>query len=585
MPERSVFEQIKKQNGEAFAKAIRAYDNGIFDVPNIVNIVQYAGRESEPIIPYLESLKKIKIETQSAIKDPIALLADAGYEAWYADTVEKQNAISKYYASGEELCTFRDPNRYKNYYIINAVRRDADQLNRDDFRGREEREDTYGTSVLSIQILKSGGFISIKNRYNHKVPNPDNTFGSNPDNIIRGLSDSLSQYFHVDFSSVKGCVPDPFIVFKKQLLRYHLEVEGVYIGDGFYLKNGILNTIDRDKEILMGTFILNLKEKTIRNIGPRYDCFPWYLEKEIHGKTVQVTKDGDKRHVFVIDPQNRTPKNKIATIRGGRLIALTLPTTKCIAGDFFLSNDQYLEEFNAPDLEEIKDHFLVYNKRLQILNLPVLKKVGNCFLQSNQGLRNVCLPALQRAGTFFLKENENLVMFNAPMLEEVGEQFLSESRVQRLNLPFLKKVGSGFMVGNGFISDVRLPSLTSVGHYFLAHARRLQRLRLPSLEKADNYFLMEGVSLEELDLPHLERVGIGFLSSNEKLRTANLPALQEVGDQFMPRNWRLTQLKVSVLKKTKEGMSPNKKIGVKNIKKQAFLIRILSLWQQKWYQR
>ena len=59
MAEKSVFEQIKKQNGETFAKVIRAYDNGIFDVSGLAEIVKYAGREAEPIIPYLESLKRI----------------------------------------------------------------------------------------------------------------------------------------------------------------------------------------------------------------------------------------------------------------------------------------------------------------------------------------------------------------------------------------------------------------------------------------------------------------------------------------------------------------------------------------------
>lgn len=38
MAEKSIFDQIKKQNSESFAKAIRTYDNGIFDIPNIVDI-------------------------------------------------------------------------------------------------------------------------------------------------------------------------------------------------------------------------------------------------------------------------------------------------------------------------------------------------------------------------------------------------------------------------------------------------------------------------------------------------------------------------------------------------------------------
>ena len=70
MAEKNVFDQIKKQNGESFAKSIRAYDNGIFDIPDIVNIVKYAGREAEPLMQYLISLKKTKIEDAEVVKDP-----------------------------------------------------------------------------------------------------------------------------------------------------------------------------------------------------------------------------------------------------------------------------------------------------------------------------------------------------------------------------------------------------------------------------------------------------------------------------------------------------------------------------------
>ena len=75
--------------------------------------------------------------------------------------MEKQNAIKKYYAPGEEICTFRDPERFKRYYIINAVRKDVDKIKRGN---PPQRDDEYGTSVISIQVLKTGGFISIKNR-------------------------------------------------------------------------------------------------------------------------------------------------------------------------------------------------------------------------------------------------------------------------------------------------------------------------------------------------------------------------------------------------------------------------------------
>ena len=50
MAEKSVYDQIKKQNGEAFAQEIRRFHNGIFELPNLKNIVKFAGRDAEPIL-------------------------------------------------------------------------------------------------------------------------------------------------------------------------------------------------------------------------------------------------------------------------------------------------------------------------------------------------------------------------------------------------------------------------------------------------------------------------------------------------------------------------------------------------------
>ena len=225
MAEKSVFDQIKKQNGEKFAKAIRAYDNGIFDVPDIVDIVRYAGRDAEPIMQYLVSLKDIKIEENETGKDPIELLSEAGYDAYYVTTLDEQNRISEYFEPDEMLCTFRDPTRFQRYHIINAVKKNVSEIKREDFRGKEQREDEYGTSVISIQILTSGGFISIKNRYNHTVSNPDNTFGSDPDRIIRGLSGSLKKYFNVDFSSSEIRLPNGYVKVNGQILRKYFSTE------------------------------------------------------------------------------------------------------------------------------------------------------------------------------------------------------------------------------------------------------------------------------------------------------------------------------------------------------------------------
>ncbi|MFQ6729520.1 MAG: pentapeptide repeat-containing protein [Alphaproteobacteria bacterium] len=292
---KSMYDIIKTQKGERFAKAIRNYDNGIFDVPDIDKIVKYAGHDAEPIMNYLISLKQIKIQEMSVHMDPIKLLDKAGYNAYIADTLIKQNAIKKYYAPGEEICTFRDNRRFKDYYIINAVRKDVDKIKRS---FNPQRDDKYGTSVISIQVLKSGGFISIKNRYNHTVQNCDNTLNSNPDNIIRGLSDAIKHHFNVDFSAQQVPLPSHYVLINGQICRYNSEVENIYFGETFYVKDGHIYEIDTNSEIMIGNGILfDTRSKQfvdltgINNIETIRYRFVVTLNKAIQGKKITVQKN------------------------------------------------------------------------------------------------------------------------------------------------------------------------------------------------------------------------------------------------------------------------------------------------------
>ena len=290
---KSMYDIIKKQNGEHFAKAIRNYDNGIFDIPNIDKIVKYAGRDAEPIMNYLISLKQIKIQEMAVHMDPIALLDKAGYNAYIADTLEKQNAIKQYYAPGEEICTFRDKTRFERYYIINAVRKDVDKIKRGE---PPQRDDAYGTSVISIQVLKSGGFISIKNRYNHTVSNCDNTLNSNPDNIITGLSDAIKHHFNVDFSSRAVELAPGYTLIGNQICKYYREINNVYVSEDFYIKDGRIYEIDKSTQISLGNgLIFDLKHDPrmarLRDVTNSTGTFN--IDALINNRPIRIEKNTD----------------------------------------------------------------------------------------------------------------------------------------------------------------------------------------------------------------------------------------------------------------------------------------------------
>ena len=332
-----IYKKIKKQNGEAFAKAIRNHYNGIFEIGGIVDMLEYAGRKAEePLMKYLVSLQKTPIQAQEVSEDPIALLDKAGYDAYVVTaltdednpdydpnnpkTWRGQNTIKRYYASDEELCTFREPTRYQRYYIINAVKKDVDEIKRG---YPPKREDDYGTSVISIQVFKMGGFISIKNRYNHTVENPDYTFGSNPDQIILGLSDAIRNRFGVDFSSQNVSLPKGFIRIRDQegkdrIIHYHREERGYYIGPKCYVKDGVLSKVNPDSEILLENFVLHLNDGTVKNVSGANSALHELLENTINGKRIHIRKEDDVRHLLLPDGQ------EVLTVKDGRLLSMNI---------------------------------------------------------------------------------------------------------------------------------------------------------------------------------------------------------------------------------------------------------------------
>ncbi len=557
MEKRSIYEQIKKQNGEAFAKAIRNYDNGIFDVPDIVEIVKYAGQEAEPILPYLTSLKNVKIEEVEEPQDPIKLLDKAGYNAYYADTLSKQNLIEKYYASsrqlkcmrivspghyGEKLCTFSDKNRYKNYYIINAVKKNVNKIKRKDFIGKEKREDEYGTSVLSIQIAKSGGFISIKNRYNHTVENPDNTFNSNPDNIINGLSAALKKRFNVDFSSQQVDLPENFVIFNNHIIRYNYERNNVYFAASCYVKDGKIYSLKKGKELMLDTCIFNVQRKVL--ISPCRDVevpikkytqkkcgnLEFVLANELNGKKTRISKNKNGGYDVLADGVS------ILTTKEGKITALNLPTTKEIVN--------YKEEF------VYNEGFLYDNKVLRSFVAPNLIKVGKNFLYNNELLTELTLSKLKIVESNFLYHNKSLEQFNAQKLRDVGHNFLHDNRkLYFLNTPELKNVESYFLYHNEGLKQLDLHSLELVGYAFLYYNKNLRQVCMPKLKEVDDVFLFENRQLRQLDLQHLEKVGRAFLGQNRVLCQFIAPKLKNITHTFMMCNECLQQIDLRSVEK------------------------------------
>lgn len=501
---KSMYEIIKKQNGEHFAKAIRNYDNGIFDIPNIDKIVKYAGRDAEPIMNYLISLKQIKIQEMSVHMDPITLLSKAGYNAYIADTLEKQNAIKKYYAHGEELCTFRDNSRFKKYYIINAVRKDVDNIKRSI---HPSRDDKYGTSVISIQILKTGGFISIKNRYNHTVQNCDNTLDSNPDNIILGLSDAIKHHFDVDFSSQYVPLPNHYVLIHGQICRYNSEVENIYFGEDFYARDGQIYEIDKNSEIMIGNGILfDIKQKCFVDLTRMNDTetmryrFVMSLNNATQGKNITVQKNPSGGRDILADG------TQLLTVENGEIVNINLPGKQ---------DAVYLAE--CSNLRGKMDFSQVSNLVLRNANLSA---VDNLVLPKNANFINIESAILPKCDL----DLSNIHSVNMP-----GADISSVTNLKlRDNLDFLSGVifpqcELDFCVRSVNLNGADLSRVTKLSFSPDVEVASLGNAILPNIDL--DFSHIDNLNLRGVDLRRTPNIKLPQAGDRLNLMQAKLPAI------------------------------------------------------------
>lgn len=471
------YTRLKRQKGETFAQTIRNHHSGILEIPDLDLIVRHAGKDAEPLLPYLKSLLSSNDDAPVAeTRDPFVLLEEAGYDAFYADTLEKQNGIEHYFTPDELLCTFNDASRYIDFHIVHAVKRGAASLKRTDFNGTEDRQDPYGTSVISIQISKKGGFIKITNRYNHAVSHGDNTFGSNPNKIAPGLSRSLKNYFNVDFSIPAAPLPEGFVSVGNQVFKYHTERNNVYYGDQAWVQNGTIHAVDRSRgDALFDGFLFDNKTKTLKSVDSRYmDSFAEDFNRAYGGNPGLFVRKGN----LMLNDEI------LIGAEESRMNTLYLPEVTTM-GDDCLHHAQFLTHFVAPMLETVGVSFLGKARALEHFSASVLKTAGNGFLRNAVALRcfdvpmltvmgNCCLegalvlthlevPALVRMGCYCLENVPALRHFSAPALTGMGQECLSRApALERVDIPALTEAGFDCLTHSPMLSWDLMPPVLAM---------------------------------------------------------------------------------------------------------------------------
>ena len=579
---------IKKNYGEKMMHLCRSLFPTILEIPGKLSELlldnfapskflydDVSGYQIDNFKNYIYSLLDEKQEDINTNKTPTELLNESGYNLYECKTEEDIQKFKKYYKSGEELCTFNG-GRLKKCYVFFAVKKNVDEIKREDFIN-PKREDKYGTSVISIQFTKGNvNTLSIKNRYNHTVDNPDATFSNNLENIIPGLTKSFEQVYNFNINqNEKNFKLHNYIKANDgKWYKYNYEINNIYYcPDNTIIDNFEVVKYDPDTYLVVDYFILNLHNKKIflydSNLNDSFvdglqDIKKINIIKENDTKKIEVLTDNDNEVTIRIDKYNRIisyENKKINLIndnflyKNDTLTNLDLPNLEEVGNNFLYNNtiisEIYLPNLvvvgndffrwnlsalkvDLPKLERCGDDFFYDNSSMIYLSLPKLKEAGNSFMLNNIKLEYLDVNNLINVGDYFLTNNVNLEILKADNLKYTGDHFLEiNKQLKILSLPKVEFVGNSFFRTNSIISNIYMPNLVVVGNDFFSMNQGIKIIDLPNLQKAGNNFFNSSIVVEEVYLDKLERVGDHFLSSIYKLKSYYLPKLELIGDYFL----------------------------------------------------
>ena len=491
-------------------------------------------------------------------KTPQELLKQAGYTLYECHTEKDIQSFRHYYKrrnnevlpeyiegespveyNGEELCTFRG-DRLKRNYVFFAVKDNADKLKREDFKGREMRDDEYGTSVISIQFSKSlPNTLSIKNRYNHTVTNPDATFSNNLDSIIPGLTKAFEREYGFSIqSNVCGLeLPGYVLANDGKYYKYNYEIDNVYYcTDNIIIHNGEVEKYEKERYLIVDYFIIDLKEKRISTYGLQHDSFGFSFV-DINDKTtiedikIEKNKETNSKTITINN-------NIIIEINDkNQMIKYKNPTITDIY-DSFLSEVQFIESVDLENVETIGAEFLSNAFKLKEINLPKCKYIGNYFLENNTHLKEISLPNVYQIDNKFLSTNNILEKIYMPVCAYIGNEFLENNHsLEKIDLPEVISIEDNFLAKNNSVLSVNLPKCQGIGSWFLSENEVLESINVPKLENVSSGFLSANTELEKIELPECKIIGAHFLRDNNKIEEINFPKVTTIFDSFMTDNY------------------------------------------------
>lgn len=419
-------------------------------------------------------------------KTPFEIFDELGYTLYKCETVEDIESFRKYYSDKEVICSISKDaeDRIKNYYTFFVVRKDVDQIKREDFN-KPYREDKYGTSVMSIRFSKTPpNYATIVCRYNHTVDGPNGTFQNNLEKIAPGLTKSFEKYYgleispasFVDVSNSKGFFLEDCLPYVKaadgRYYRYNINILyqlekncNIYVCENNIIINGkeVYDGFAKNKEryIVFDQYVIDLMEKRI------------FLASEVFLKD-ESNKDVKDKYAqsFIDSIYDVGPINKIEVKKAnndcrvifiyyddGKTVIIALDKHNDIIGyendyveeikDHFLEDSKSIRWISIANAKRIGDGFNYYGNVLESLYAPNVIDIGETFLNCNMGMKSLYLPNVTETGDFFMSNGDGLEEFVAPELLRMGIcSFSHNTTLTRLYAPNLIDLGNSVLFRN-----------------------------------------------------------------------------------------------------------------------------------------
>lgn len=479
---------------------------------------------------------------ENSKKTPKELFEEEGYDFYECKTEEDIQKFKKYYARGEELCTFKGK-RLDKCYVFFAVKKNVDEIKRENFKN-PIREDEYGTSVMSIQFTKDEAHtLSIKNRYNHALleGNPDATYRNNLENIAPGLTKSFENtYGLVQFNPNINFEMKNYVRGKDgKFYKYNYEINNIYYcTDNIIIDNFEVKKLPKERYIVMDYFILDMKEKKITLYDESInDSFVSSI-KNI--KKIDALKEDSNKMVIIIGEEG----NMIIKLDpNDRIIEINNETLKSVSDNYF-SKSKYIDKLYLNNVVEVGDNFLNKNKSLSKISMDNVKVIGKNFLEYNDSIEEISLLNVERIGYGFMFNSNNPKMkkINMPKVEIIGNSFMfSNYSVMEVFMPNVKSIGNNFFIFNSIISTLNLPLVETIGDSFLENNELLYKLYLPNVTNIGYNFLKKNQVLKKIVIPNVVELNTGALQFNNSLEELYVPKVVKIGDDVLKYNNTLTE--------------------------------------------